>query len=75
MGFGRNDNEPQLAHELLTEADQSVQAAMERCAKVELSGSDSLSPARIRMMARLELAAELIRESRVTAMALELRDS
>lgn len=73
MGFGRNDDEPQLAHKLLTKADQSVQAAMERCANIEIEGSDSLAPARIRMMVRLELAAELIREAQVTAMALELR--
>lgn len=73
MGFGRNDDEPQLAYELLTKADQSVQAAMERCANIEIEGSDSLGPARIRMMVRLELAAELIREAQVTAMALELR--
>lgn len=74
MGFARSDDAQPLIHELLMETDASLQVAIQRCMEVDLSKRESMVIPTMKMLARLELAGEIIREARLTALALEVKE-
>jgi hypothetical protein len=74
MGFAQSDGARPLVHELLMETDASLQVAIQRCLEVDLSERESMVIPTMKMLARLELAGEIIREARLTALALEVKE-
>lgn len=74
MGFAQSDDARPLVHELLMETDASLQVAIQRCLEVDLSERETMVIPTMKMLARLELAGEIIREARLTALALEVKD-